>query len=118
MFISYPVYGTWEVTTEGDCEGRTTARLGTHTGFIDEIALTLGAKAYYKLRFKLLADKPIADPKPILVESVSVSLFIDSGTWDMSQAERAETMRKVFKDRPVVIEESPYYASFVIRKEG
>ena len=29
-------YGIWEVTTEGDCEGRTTRRLGVYSGYIDE----------------------------------------------------------------------------------
>ena len=29
-------FGIWHVTTEGDCEGRSTRDLGIHEGYIDE----------------------------------------------------------------------------------
>ena len=31
-------YGIWIVTTEGDCEGRSTRHLGVFQGYIDDIA--------------------------------------------------------------------------------
>ena len=37
----YTNYGTFKVTTEGDCEGKSTRDLGVHTGYIDEIAFAL-----------------------------------------------------------------------------
>lgn len=42
--------GWWKVTTEGDCEGRTTEQLGTHYGHVAEIAFSLGCA--YSLRFE------------------------------------------------------------------
>jgi hypothetical protein len=33
--------GWWDVTTEGDCEGRSTKQLGTHYGHVAEIAFSL-----------------------------------------------------------------------------
>lgn len=55
-------YGTWKVTTEGDCEGRSIRDLGTYTGYLDEMAFALADKCCYSLQF----DTPISDiPIPI-----------------------------------------------------
>jgi hypothetical protein len=43
--------GTWHVTTDGDCEGRSTRQLGTYTGHIALIAFMLSNKACYQLYF-------------------------------------------------------------------
>ena len=45
-------YGLWEVTTEGDCEGKSTRKLGVYEGFIDDIAFALVGSCCYSLRFK------------------------------------------------------------------
>lgn len=45
-------YGFWEVTTEGDCEGKSVSRLGIYEGYIDEIALALADRCYYSLCFR------------------------------------------------------------------
>ena len=37
--------GTWMVTTEGDCEGKTTKTLGVFIGRLDEIAFALAREA-------------------------------------------------------------------------
>ena len=42
------VYGLWNVTTEGDCEGRSVRNLGTYEGNIDEIAFALADKCFYR----------------------------------------------------------------------
>ncbi len=47
-----PIYGIWKVTTQGDCEGRSTECLGYYEGYIDEIAQALADKAYYSLTFR------------------------------------------------------------------
>lgn len=104
-------YGTWQVSTEGDCEGRTYSNLGTFTGHIDEIALYLGNKAMYGLRFKAVENIRVFNPT---VSSVNVSLDIDSGDWNLSSTERVGKMKKLFSERPVEILESNYYASFQI----
>ena len=50
------IYGYWIVTTEGDCEGRTTKTLGTFKGYIDDIALSLANKCYYSLCFTKIKE--------------------------------------------------------------
>lgn len=44
--------GWWKVTTEGDCEGRTTDQLGTHYGHVVEIAMSLPSGGGYSLLFE------------------------------------------------------------------
>jgi len=107
-------YGLWQVTTEGDVEGRSTTQLGTHKGYIDEIALHLADKQYYSLTFKLV--EPITTFEPTR-SKVNVQLAIDSGTWDSSREQLAAEMREFFADRPVHIEPCNYYASFTITTE-
>lgn len=109
-------YGVWEVSTEGDCEGKTTKRLGVYSGYIDEIALMLADHCVYSLEFSQLNIVKVDNganftPKR---KSVSVVLGIGSGTWDMSAHERALAMEEVFKDRPVYIKQGQAYASFCI----
>lgn len=48
----------WRVTTEGDCEGRTTRNLGEHWGTIREIAKNLSRSAEYTLYFKWISHEP------------------------------------------------------------
>jgi len=107
------IYGTWEVKTEGDIEGRTTTHLGTFTGFVDEIALYLANRSYYSLKFKKI--KPVEKFEPTR-KHVSVCFDIESGTWDSikTPAGIAE-MQKVFKDRPVDIVANNSYAAFSIK---
>lgn len=100
------VYGTFEVTTEGDCEGRTTKNLGVYTGFIDEIALHLADKChYYSLRFR---EIEIRTSFPATRDKVHVS-FDSSFPLNVAQS--------VFKDRPVEVSDGQYYHSFLISRE-
>lgn len=108
-------YGTWQVTTEGDCEGRTTMHLGTFEGHVDKIARSLVGQAMYGLRFTAVAPvTEIPEPKTAR-EEVHVSFDIDSKTWDMVGEKRTKVMTELFKDRPVTIDDSNYYACFLIR---
>jgi hypothetical protein len=50
--------GWWSVSTEGDCEGRSTRQLGTHYGHVAEIAFALADKCYYVLEFKPVDAAP------------------------------------------------------------
>ena len=111
------VFGTWEVTTEGDVEGRTTKNLGNFTGYIDEIALYLANKCYYSLHFKKVV--PITSFQPT-GSKVSVQLDISSGTWDnnIHSEKGLNEIRKVFAGRPVKIEDSNFYASFIINSDN
>lgn len=101
-------YGRWAVTTEGDVEGRSVVHLGTHEGFIDEIAFALGDKCYYSLRFKPVEALNLIKKK---ATRVNVSLDIDSGTWDMKPVERVEEFKKWLAGRDVTILPGAYYAS-------
>lgn len=117
MRTQYPAYGLWEVTTEGDVEGRTVTNLDVHEGFLDDIAFRLGGKAYYSLQFKLLNPAEQKTPKELLpVDSVSVTLFVDSGTWDMKSAERAVAVSEILKGRPVTVSQGTFYASVILSK--
>jgi hypothetical protein len=49
----HPVVGRWRVTTEGDCEGRTTWEFGVHVGHVADIAAALAPLAHYALDFKI-----------------------------------------------------------------
>jgi hypothetical protein len=107
-------YGSWSVTTEGDVEGRTVVNLGTYEGYLDEIALRLAPQAYYSLHFTKANDN-MPDTKQC--DEVNVSLNIESMTWDMNNDTLAKVMKEVFKDRPVEIASSNYYASFKIKRK-
>jgi len=107
-------YGLWEVTTEGDVEGRSTNHLGTHKGHIDEIALHLANQNYYSLTFKLVEAIETYEPTK---KEVNVQLDIESGTWDWKGDELVREMKKFFTDRPIHIEDCNYFASFKIATE-
>lgn len=105
-------YGTWKVTTEGDCEGRTVTDLGTYTGFIDEIAFALGRKCYYVLNFKAVS---LSTPKLTpLTSKVNIQLDVGSGTWDIGDTKRVAFAKELFKGRDVKVTPCNYYATFTI----
>lgn len=112
MRQEYSNYGTFKVTTEGDCEGKSVRHLGTFTGYIDEIAFALADKCYYSLRFSLVNPKDLdMTPKR---DTVNVSLDIDSGTWNMKPDVRVEYFRELLKDRDVGVLPGISYASCVL----
>lgn len=104
-------YGLWRVTTEGDCEGRSTRDLGTHEGFLDEIAFRLAHKQYYSLSFSLIDTKAWPSSGPVMSTKANVVLDISSGTWDMEPARRAEAFRKLLAGRGVTVRPGNYFAS-------
>lgn len=113
-------YGRWKVTTEGDCEGRTIKDLGTHEGYIDEIARYLvgSSGGGYSLQFTKLPDKPLTDyTQAKQHKEVSITLDIKSGTWptDMTPEARRTAIALMMKDRPVEVLEGQYYASVKLR---
>lgn len=46
---NFDIYGIWKVSTEGDCEGRSTKDLGIHQGNIFDIVKNLRSQAFYTL---------------------------------------------------------------------
>lgn len=103
-------YALWDVTTEGDCEGRTIKHLGQHEGHLDEIAFKLGSQAMYTLKFSL-ATKPEPEKELLLVPQVEVQLNIDSGTWNMSDEERIAFFKRMLQGRDVTVSKSTCFAS-------
>lgn len=104
-------YGLWSVSTEGDCEGRSTMGLGNHEGFIDEIALSLAGRAYYSLQFtplKIIRQGERATPTKT---EVNISFGINSaGTWNMTPGERVQYFKELFIGRPVTIDAGEVFA--------
>lgn len=102
-------YGIWEVTTEGDCEGRSTTKLGIYKGYIDDIAFALADKCYYCLCFHAVdPNNPKFDMTPKR-QYVDIMLDITSGTWKMSKEVRVAELSSLLKDRPVSVSESQFY---------
>ena len=110
-------YGKWRVTTEGDCEGKTTKYLGTYEGYIDEIAFSLADKCFYALEFKKIENEL---PNRCPVEKVHISLDIESGTWpnDMSTEERVGFFKRMLKDRDVEVTGGQFYASVCLHQNN
>jgi hypothetical protein len=104
-----PAYGTWKVTTEGDCEGRSTRDLGTHTGYLDEIAFALAKDVYYSLRFVAVNPLALAKANPTGTK-VQVSLDIATGTWDLDQKERIQYFEKMLAGWDTVVRAGTYHA--------
>lgn len=103
-------YGIWEVTTEGDEEGKSTKRLGVYIGYIDDIAFALADQCFYSLKFtKVCTDVPV--PK-VARESVNVCLDIKSKTWDMNARDRIQYFKQLLCGRNnVFVDDGQFYAS-------
>lgn len=117
----YKNYGTFEVTTEGDVEGRTRKNLGVYTGYIDDIAFALADKSCYQLHFKLTTPPNEFDMTP-KKNKVTIALDIDSGTWDLSNkpyneykdCEAKDYFKSFFSDRDVEVLGTHGYGSCTI----
>jgi hypothetical protein len=82
--------GLWKVTTEGDCEGRSTKDLGIHEGHIADIAFALSNQVFYKLCFSPAKIVDIHNVRDI--RDVSISLDIGSKTWDLKPDDRVSVI--------------------------
>ena len=102
---NYNPYGTWKVTTEGDVEGRSVRQLGTHTGYIDEIAFGLANSCFYSLDF----DRVENDHVDLSPKSKEVNIRIEMH--DKGVAE------KYFKNRPCFVKKCNYYKSITLCTE-
>lgn len=93
--MSQAAFGFWKVTTQGDCEGRTTRNLGVHLGWVDEIAFALAGSACYDLCFE--AVDPEALPKNSTAKQVSISF---ANTYSMKRDQRLAHAAEILADRP------------------
>lgn len=89
--------GWWSVTTEADCEGRTTCYLGAFYGHVAEIAFSLADKCLYSLLFTPQRAMPAPQTSPVYTAArngVWISLNIDSGTWNLRDKDRVKWFEK------------------------
>ena len=108
--------GWWEVTTEGDCEGRTVNNLGVYYGHVAEIAFNLADICNYSLQF----NKPINEISAPQVypsyqaksKQVNVNFSIESGTWpsDMDIQARVNHFKKILNTDEIEVKEGEFYA--------
>lgn len=110
--MSTSSYGLWHVTTEGDCEGRSTKDLGLHQGYLEAIAFALAPLAYYGLRFSRAVVSEHHERK---AEAVNVSLDIGTKTWDMTSEARVTYFQNLLHPSNVEVLPSSYYASVILR---
>lgn len=111
-------YGTWTVTTEGDCEGRSTRNLGTHTGYLDDIAFALADQAYYGLEFEPVhPDKLLKKRVAVGSKSIQVKLGVSSGTWDLTGPERVSYFKRMLGARATIVLPGTYFASVKLATE-
>ena len=101
-------YGVWRVTTEGDIEGRTTKELGTHEGYVDEIALALADKrGSWSLNFQLV--EPMPRPYEPKKSEITINLHPESGI------KTYEQFQDFFAGRPIELVRSRQHNSVVIK---
>lgn len=106
-------YGFWHVTTEGDCEGRSTTDLGVFEGNIDTIALALADRCYYYTLYFTAVDPTDYDETP-KKDEINISISGASGLYDMTKEERLDAMRNMLKDRPVFVRDGNRADTFII----
>lgn len=115
--------GTWQVTTEGDCEGRTTTSLGVWTGHIADIAFTLSDRVYYTLQFKRIdPGSMVIDPAKSQRDEVSIRLDCSTGTWDLGSELRVIAYREILHKIPASVlfdvKKSEFYSSvYLVRRK-
>jgi hypothetical protein len=101
------LYGIWVVTTEGDCEGKSTKTLGCYRGFVDEIAFRLADKAYYALTFTESDELPLHPTKP----DVEVCVYLRN-------RRSSDVTPSHFQNRPVRASVSNHYGCITLKIGG
>jgi hypothetical protein len=109
-------FGVWHVTTEGDCEGRSTADLGVHEGYLDQVAFDLAPQAMYTLTFNPPDPVSIRTKIPSLHDHVVVNLGYKFGLDKMTEQARVGFFERMLRDRPVRVEPASFYASATLRR--
>lgn len=106
--------GTWMITTEGDCEGKTTRNITTVSGHFAEVALAYAGYAEYKLTLETPKKSHLLKTKPKM--QVSVGPGISSGLWDYSNEIIAEILQKWVGDDYIVKPDRYYKSVKIIRR--
>ena len=106
------LFGKWVVTTEGDVEGRSTKQLGTHEGYVDDIALALADHCYYTLDFTLAKGLDREPPKRTETNVRIHNLGVDNNNVGVMQGLFDEAGRNV------KVTGCNYYNSFTIEPKN
>lgn len=108
--------GWWEVTTEGDCEGRTIKRLGIHEGHIADIAAKLANQVGYSLSFEKAKPQKVELKNRNTSVSISLNYIIGS---DFSSKDRQIVLNRWLRSKKALnnytVEEGRYYNSVIIK---
>lgn len=104
--------GWWKITTEGDCEGKTTRDVAIAFGHLGDLALKYANKAMYGLHFE-----PAVALTEDAAEVANVQLAIGSGTWTKNND--AAVMQAISKWLGPGYSVGPcnYYCSYTIERE-
>ncbi len=111
--------GWWEVTTEGDEEGRSTVKLGTFYGHIAEIALHLANRCFYSLNFNSCGKLSPTGERPTYTATArgtSISFGYNHGCPFAGDKVKGqiELIRKWFDADGLKVSDSNYWGSINI----
>lgn len=103
----------WHITTEGDCEGKSTRSLGYYKGNIADIALYLADMALYSLNFTALNVKAPGAPTG---DSVDVSFGLGAVHHSCNNGDLAAALEPVLGDKVKVTVGSHYQSINITTK--
>jgi len=110
--------GWWSVTTEGDCEGRSTRQCGTHYGHVAEIAFSLADQGGYTLYFIPALERDYVPPRvSYQAKGGEVHITFCNGFMRGYDADvRATTVRKwLDAGEDIMVLKSNYYEAVLLR---
>lgn len=116
FLVDSPV-DTWKVTTEGDCEGRSTCDLGIHTGHIADIALKLGGFAMYQLSFEPVRPDRKVGKSPVTEVFICVDGIVNGGVTDRSAPIKYAALMESFLGAGYTVKPGQYYHSVRVSKK-
>lgn len=113
--IAFDPEGTWKVTTEGDCEGRSINHIGTYKGNILDIVKDLSARAYYKLTVSRVVDSELSTQRSAYKE-VSFNINWEKGIELHNKKDHLRALTQHLRDGET-LEESNYHGSVLLKWE-
>lgn len=105
--------GLWNVTTEGDCEGRSIDKIGIHEGHFADIALQFAGRTAYSLSFSRAKPEEVKDYSGSETR-VSVPYEVCSST-DKEIYTRA---MQAWLGSDWIVEPHTYYKTVTIKRSG
>lgn len=107
--------GWWKVTTEGDCEGRSTDQLGMHYGHVVEIAMSLPSGPSYSYRFEKSAHLPPEDVNAVHVERQAVRKEANISLEPINYKGGEKEIAKWLDCDEVEVKPCNYYGAYTIK---